>query len=174
MGHNFSCWFLPLKGQEVRNSWAVCVPMMQYGVMLVVLSVSFLIVFAHDEPLDIVMDSLGFTFIAEVGSFFNAPLAKQMAATKIVSSCMPDCYGEVFYLYPEYKESNALNDDGTYCDHGWYILKDESKAGLLSDYKIRHSPGRYPQRYRRTVLVLERGFWAVPVCVVVIAALRCR
>ncbi|CAK0873646.1 unnamed protein product, partial [Prorocentrum cordatum] len=152
--HDFSRWFIPLKGMEVRNNWAIGIAFVQYGVILVVTTVSFVIVFAQKDPFDIVMNSLAFTFIAEVGSYFNAPLVKRLGATRIEG--LPEDYGEINYLYPEYSESNALRDDGTYTDEGWYILEEESKAGLLSDYEVKHNPDAYPRSERLTLAMHRR------------------
>lgn len=169
--HDFSQWFLPLKQQTVHNGWAVMIPLIQYAVLLVVATVSFLVICAFDEPFDIVMNSLAFTFIAEVSSFFNEPLVKRMAETNIKGYEIQN--GDpVKYLYPDYRRSNAINDDGTYTDAGWYILDDEEKAGLLSDYKVRHNEGAYPRPQQRTVRVLEALIFLAPVAAVLCAALR--
>merc|ERR1719356_1537720 len=65
--HDFSRWFLPLKGTETRNNWAVYVAFVQYFIVLVDLTVSFVVISAQGEPFDIVMNSMAFTFIAEIG-----------------------------------------------------------------------------------------------------------
>ena len=56
---------------------------------------------ASGEAFDIVMNSLAFTFIAEVGSFFNVPLSKRMAATLIKNLPLEDYPDPIFYLYPD-------------------------------------------------------------------------
>lgn len=172
--HDFSRWFLPLKGEVVRNSWAICVPMIQYIVLMCVTTVSFLVICAFDEPFDIVMNSLAFTFIAEVGSFFNEPLVSRMAATAVQG--LPAEYDEIKYLYPEYRLSNAIREDGTYTDQGWYICDDEEKAGLLSDYRVRHNEDAYPQPHKRTAKILEILIFVLPPLCVLVGALhsRCR
>jgi len=166
---DFSQWFLPLKGEQVRNQWTLSIPLIQYAVQLVVVTVSFLIICAQNEPFDIVMNSLAFTFISEVGSYFNAPLAKTMASTLI--SNLGKEYGEIYYLYPEYKVSNAIRDDGTYTDSGWYILEDEEKAGLLNDYKVRHNEGAYPHPSSKLISVMEVSLFVIPVTSVLLGAL---
>lgn len=168
---DFTLWFLPVKGEIVRNSWTICIPLMQYGVLLVVTTVSVVIISAQDEPFDIVVNSLAFTFIFEVGSYFNDPLARRMSETKI--SGIDPSYGEICYLYPEYKESNAINADGSYTDSGWYILEDEKKAGLLSDYRLRHNPCIYPHASERLISILEKLLLFVPVVVVLCCAVSC-
>eukprot|EP00930_Biecheleria_cincta_P004370 TRINITY_DN105285_c0_g1_i1.p1 TRINITY_DN105285_c0_g1~~TRINITY_DN105285_c0_g1_i1.p1 ORF type:complete len:414 (-),score=67.27 TRINITY_DN105285_c0_g1_i1:70-1287(-) len=169
--HDFSRWFVPLKGQEVRNSWAVIIPFLQYSVVLIVATVSFLVICAFDEPFDIVMNSLAFTFIVEVGSFFNEPLVRRMAETNITGFTTD--HGGSKYLYPEYRLSNAINEDGTYTDEGWYICDDEEKAGLLSDYKVRHNENAYPRPRQRTVRILEILIFLIPAMVVLCVAMRC-
>ncbi|CAE7430784.1 unnamed protein product [Symbiodinium natans] len=168
--HDFSRWFLPLKGEVVRNSWAICVPIVQYIVLMCVTTVSFLVICAFDEPFDIVMNSLAFTFIAEVGSFFNEPLVSRMAATSVQG--LPADYDEIKYLYPEYRLSNAIREDGTYTDLGWYICDDEEKAGLLSDYRVRHNEAVYPQPHSRTAKMLEILIFVVPPVCVFVGALH--
>ncbi|CAK9001447.1 Uncharacterized protein SCF082_LOCUS6929 [Durusdinium trenchii] len=157
--HDFSRWFIPLKGEEVRNSWAICIPLIQYVVLQCITIVSFLVICAFDEPFDIVMNSLAFTFIAEVGGVFNDPLVNRMA--NLLIKGLPEGYGEIKYLYPEYQLSNAVNDDGTYTDGGWYICEEEEKAGLLSDYRVRHNPTKYPQHHLRAK-VLEVFIFVLP------------
>lgn len=172
--HDFSCWFLPLKGEPIRNAWAACIPLIQYFVILVVATVSFVIICAQAEAFDIVMNSLAFTFIAEVGSFFNGPLSKRMGATLIKNLPADDYPDPVFYLYPEYDSSNALYEDGKYTDGGWYILEEEQKAGMLNDYKIRHNPAKYPHVHAKRIgRVLELALFLVPVLVVITGTIRC-
>eukprot|EP00927_Polykrikos_kofoidii_P050755 TRINITY_DN44638_c0_g1_i1.p1 TRINITY_DN44638_c0_g1~~TRINITY_DN44638_c0_g1_i1.p1 ORF type:complete len:435 (+),score=37.34 TRINITY_DN44638_c0_g1_i1:64-1305(+) len=170
--HDFSCWFLPLKHHKVTNSWAIAIAIAQYFVLLVVTTVSFCIIFAQSEPFEIVMDSLAFTFIAEVGSYFNEPLVKCLAATKI--SSLDASYGdtEIFYLYPECNESNVLAEDGTYSDEGWYICDDEEKAGLLGDYKVRHNPSAYPHRHEIWIKYMKALMVVTPPCAVGLLGLR--
>eukprot|EP00435_Cladocopium_sp_Y103_P019849 s2075_g4.t2 len=175
-------------GQEVRNSWAICIPIIQYLVLQCITIVSFLVICAFDEPFDtwivrkpcergenvnwdIVMNSLAFTFIAEVGSVFNDPLVHRMANTCIKDPAklvlvrwiqdLPEGYPVIKYLYPEYQLSNAINDDGTYTDGGWYICEEEEKAGLLSDYRVRHNEAAYPQQHLRAKF-LEILIFALP------------
>lgn len=172
--HDFSCWFLPLKGEPIRNSWAVGIPLIQYLVILVVATVSFVIICAQAEAFDIVMNSLAFTFIAEVGSFFNGPLSKRMGATLIKNLPTEDYPDPIFYLYPEYDVSNAVYDDGKYTDGGWYILEEEQKAGMLSDYRIRHNSSKYEHFHAKRIgRILEVALFIVPVLVVVIGTIRC-
>lgn len=172
--HDFSCWFLPIKGESLRNSWAVGLALMQYLIILVVCTVSFVIICAQAEAFDIVMNSLAFTFIAEVGSYFNAPLSKRMGSTLIKNLPADDYPDPIYYSYPEYDIANAVYDDGRYTDGGWYICEEEQKAGLLSDYRIRHNPEKYP-KWHADVLGnwLERALFVVPVLVVVLGTIRC-
>ncbi|CAE8593381.1 unnamed protein product, partial [Polarella glacialis] len=145
--------------------------MIQFLVILVVTTVSFLIICALDQPFDIVMNSLAFTFIAEVGGFFNDPLSKQMASTE-VKGLDPAIYTcSVKYLYPTYQKSNTINEDGTYTDGGWYICEDEEKAGLLSDYKVRHNDDAYPHPSRRIVWYLDLLMFGVPVVAVLLGGI---
>lgn len=171
--HDFSSWFLPLKGESVRNRWSVCIPILQYTVLLAVTMVSFLIICAQDDPTDIVMNSLAFTFITEVSSFFNAALVRQMASQRIEG--LDESYGTdpIFYLYPEVKQSNILNADGTYCDTGWYICEDEEKAGLLSDYKVRHNADLYPHDSAWIIKLMDWGLRAGPILGVLLLGWSC-
>mmetsp|Transcript_158640 Transcript_158640/g.280188 ORF Transcript_158640/g.280188 Transcript_158640/m.280188 type:complete len:419 (-) Transcript_158640:157-1413(-) len=172
--HDFSCWFLPLKGETLGHGWTIVLPLIQYVVLLVVATVSFVILCAQDEAFDVVMNTLAFTFIAEVGSYFNDPLSKRMARKSIKGLDTKDYPFPIFYLYPEYLEANSLNDDGTYTDGGWYILEEEEKAGLLSDYKVKHNPAKYTQRYTNSLgFALELALFAVPAFVVALGAIRC-
>eukprot|EP00928_Gymnodinium_smaydae_P024984 TRINITY_DN20049_c0_g3_i2.p1 TRINITY_DN20049_c0_g3~~TRINITY_DN20049_c0_g3_i2.p1 ORF type:complete len:422 (-),score=70.58 TRINITY_DN20049_c0_g3_i2:644-1852(-) len=171
--HDFSCWFLPLKGERVRNTWSLAIPLIQYAVLFAIATVSFVMVCAHSEPFDIVMNSLAFTFIAEVGVYFHSPLAKRMAATQIQS--LSADYGEdpIYYLYTEYRESNAISD-GVYMDKGWYIVEDEEKAGLLNDFAVRHNPAAYPRPCTRLARLLELALFVVPPAVVLLGAVHSR
>merc|ERR1711920_988918 len=120
----------------VRNQWAIVFPFIQYFIVIMVCVVAFMMICALDDASDIVMNAMAFGFIGEIGRYFNAPLSKHMSSTRIQGLDV-DKYGdeEIFYLYDEYSESNAVYEDGTYSDSGWYILEEERKAGLLNDYK---------------------------------------
>merc|ERR1712187_352275 len=98
--HDFSRWFLPLKGETVRNGWAIFLPFTQFFIVLVVATVSFVVISAQAEPFDIVMNSLAFTFISEVGSYFNDPLVNRLASRQITG--IDESYGTIMYLYPQY------------------------------------------------------------------------
>lgn len=172
--HDFSLWFLPIKGETIRNGWAIGLPVIQYLVILVVCTVSFVIICAQGEAFDIVMNSLAFTFIAEVGSYFNGPLSTRMGKTLIRDLPKEDYPDPIYYLYPEYDISNAVYDDGKYTDGGWYLVEDEEKAGLLSDYRIRHNPEKYKKPYAEGIgQWLERALFVVPPLVVILGAIRC-
>lgn len=167
--YDFSRWFLPLKGSEVRNQWTIVIPMIQFTILLILTCVSFLVIWAQDEAFDVVMNSLAFTFIFEVGTYFNDPLARKMASTKIAG--LDPSWGEINYMYPEYLMSNAITEDGTYTDGGWYILDDEQKAGLLSDYKVRHNPDAYEQS-EALVYRLEVLLFICPPALILVFAMR--
>jgi len=172
--HDFSLWFLPIKGETIRNGWAIGLPLIQYSVILVVCTVSFVIICAQAEAFDIVMNSLAFTFIAEVGSYFNGSLSNRMGSTLIKNLPAEDYPDPIFYLYPEYSVSNAEYDDGKYTDGGWYILEGEEKAGLLSDYRIRHNASKYKKHNAETIgRCLERALFVIPVLVVIVGTIRC-
>lgn len=171
--HDFSRWFLPLKGETPCNGWAIAIPLVQYGVLLTITTISIAVLCAQTEAFDIVMNSLAFTFIAEVGSYFNSPLAEQMSKTNI----RPPPYDDpnIAYLYPEYLESNAINEDGTYTDEGWYLHMDEAgKAGLLSDYKVRHNPDAYEHASERLIVFLDWLLLTLPFTIVLLLGARCR
>jgi len=166
--HDFSCWFLPLKESQAQNGWVIVIPVLQYAIIFVVTTVSFLMICAQKEPFDIVMNSLAFGFIAEVGSYFNEFLSKHLADLAI----SPEVLGDMRYLYPEYDESNAVEADGKYTDGGWYICEEEQKAGLLSDYKIRHNPSKYDHPTEGLLRILDRLLCYAPVLLVAIGAVR--
>lgn len=151
--HDFSHWFIPLKGYTVQNSWALCFPLIQFSAMLIVTVVSFIMICSMNEAFDIVLNSLAFTFITEVGSYFNLPLAKHLGATEIQMKEKKSY--TVNYLYPDYRLDNAVNPDGSYTDDGWYILEEEEKSGLLSDYRVRHNPKLYARSSESIVKALE-------------------
>merc|ERR1712048_1126108 len=50
--HDFSCWFLPLKKEPVRNGWVIAIPFIQYLVLLVVVTVSFVIICSQEEDFE--------------------------------------------------------------------------------------------------------------------------
>merc|ERR1712207_66733 len=101
---------------------------------------------------DIVLNSLAFTFITEVSGPFNSPLARHLGSTEIKMSEDTDYTAN--YLYPEYRTDNCINPDGTYTDEGWYILTEEEKTGLLTDYKVRHNPEKYDHPSQRLSTIL--------------------
>jgi hypothetical protein len=172
--HDFSCWFVQLKHTDKKNGqgWVLCIPMIQFAIVFVVTMVSFLIICAQKEAFDIVLNSLAFTFIAEVGSFFNTPLSETLASTSIERWTKEG--SDIRYLYPVYAESNAVNKDGSYEDAGWYICEDEKKAGLLTDYKVRHNSDKYPHHTERLQRLLDRMLCLAPVSLVILGAIRCR
>merc|ERR1719277_740148 len=116
------------------------------------------------------MNSLAFTFIAEVGSYFNAPLVKRLGSLRIEG--LPKDYGDINYLYPEYLESNAIREDGSYTDEGWYILEEEEKAGLLSDYQVKHNPNAYPHPSTWQVSLMSGCLVFMPMIVTLLVATR--
>lgn len=81
---------------------------------------------AFDEPFDIVMNSLAFTFIAEVGSVFNEPLVNRMA--NILIKDLPEGYGEIKYLYPEQLVLRRRSKNAW--EHG-FRRRNSSDRGLL-------------------------------------------
>lgn len=168
--HDFSRWFIPLKGYTVQNSWALCFPLIQFSVMLVVTVVSFVMICSMNEAFDIVLNSLAFTFIAEVGSYFNAPLAKKLGATEIAMKEKKSY--TINYLYPDYRLDNAINPDGSYTDDGWYILEEEMKSGLLSDYRVRHNPKLYAHSSESIMKALEWILILTPALSVLVGAMR--
>merc|ERR1711937_443091 len=119
------------------------------------------------------MNSPAFTFIAEVGEYFHSSLSEQLGATNI-ASLDKATYGdlEIKYLCPEYSESNAVNEDGSYTDEGWYICEDEQKAGLLSDFKFRHNAEKYAHPSDKVILLLHKLLCYLPPCIVLSMAIR--
>jgi hypothetical protein len=170
--HDFSYFYLPAKGYTPSNHWAICFPLIQYSILVVVTCVSFIMICSISEAFDIVLNSLAFTFITEVGSYFNAPLAKQLGQTEIYMKEKKDY--TVNYLYPEYRIDNFENPDGSYTDEGWYISQEEQKAGLLSDYSVRHNADKYDHPSQRLAEHLQNILIGLPILCIVVGALRCR
>eukprot|EP01064_Diplonema_japonicum_P004546 TRINITY_DN129_c0_g2_i1.p1 TRINITY_DN129_c0_g2~~TRINITY_DN129_c0_g2_i1.p1 ORF type:complete len:406 (+),score=44.32 TRINITY_DN129_c0_g2_i1:70-1218(+) len=163
---DFNNYFLPLKGETVRNENAVLlVPLLQWTLNTMVASVSCCVICGYTDAVDIVLNSLAFTFISEVPEYFNEPLVKYYSTTAVRSieqggQLDTAEYGTapIFFLYPEYDEANYDPSNG-----GWYILKSHKRPGLLSDYSFRHDPSKYPRRAVRLIPVLSKLFWAIPV-----------
>jgi len=170
--HDFSYFFIEKKGYTPTNRWAICFPLIQYAVLVVVACVSFLLICSISEAFDIVMNALAFTFITEVGQYFNEPLAKQLGQTEIAMPVKKDY--TINYLYPEYRLDNFENPDGSYTDEGWYIAEDEEKAGLLSDYRVRHNPEKYDHPSQKLANTLQNALVVLPILSVIVGALRCR
>eukprot|EP00933_Yihiella_yeosuensis_P073291 TRINITY_DN81930_c0_g1_i1.p1 TRINITY_DN81930_c0_g1~~TRINITY_DN81930_c0_g1_i1.p1 ORF type:complete len:419 (-),score=40.68 TRINITY_DN81930_c0_g1_i1:17-1273(-) len=166
--HDFSSWFLPLKGEKVRNNIAISIPLIKFLVLLCVITIAFLIICSLEKPLEMLIHTWIFICVAEADSFLNEPLARRMASTEVKG--LNSSFGVVHYLYPTYSPANAINEDGTYLDAGWYILEDEEKTGLLNDFKVRHNEIAYPHPSRRVAVMLETLLVVVPIAAVVLVS----
>lgn len=64
---DFIRWLQPQKGESLRsNSWVMLIPMLQFALGLLVVLVSCTVTCGTEEPFDVVLNSLAFTFISQV------------------------------------------------------------------------------------------------------------
>ena len=64
---DFNRWLLPLKGEQLpQNSWVLLIPALQLLLCTAVACVSCCITCGFTDAVDIVLNSLAFTFIAKV------------------------------------------------------------------------------------------------------------
>jgi len=162
---DFNRWLLPLKKEELRhNYWVLVIPVVQYILAVSIVSVSCSIICGYDKAFDIVLNSLAFTFISQVPEIFNEPLVRYYSSIAIDG--LDESYGPdpIYYLYPEYSEQN-VDPNGDWAG-SWYIREDEQYAGLLNDFKFRHSPQDYPTPHAVTIQTLRVLFYCVPVATV--------
>jgi hypothetical protein len=73
---DFNTWFLPCKGEAVsaQHSFWLVIPFMQWIMCTAIACVSVVVICGFSSAFDAVMNSLAFTFIAEVAEFFNDPV----------------------------------------------------------------------------------------------------
>ena len=162
---DFNRWLLPQKGEELqRNSWVMAIPLLQFLLGSSVVAVSCCITCGFIDAVDIVLNSLAFTFISKVAEIFNEPLLR-FYATRAIQDLGPE-YGTdpIYYLVSEYSALNAVGPTYREWMQSWYVREADPLAGLLTDFKFRHSPGSYPQpnAYRRIAL-MKRVFLCIPV-----------
>lgn len=158
---DFIRWLQPQKGETLRrNSWVLLIPLLQFALGVLVVLVSALVTCGTNDPFDVVLNSLAFTFISQVARFFNEPLLRYYATTRIAGLDL-EVYGEepIYYLYSEYSETNSMDK----WEDSWYIKDDQSHAGLLSDFHFRHEPGTYPTPNAWLIEALRAVFFCVPV-----------
>lgn len=109
-----------------------------------------------DETVDVVLNSMAFTFISEVAEMFAEPVLKHYAGTAI-AGLGPD-YGTepIYYIVTEYDEANAS-------DTGWYVRADQkNKSGLLTDFKYRHEPKSYTKPNAAAIKFLRIAYFTIP------------
>jgi hypothetical protein len=84
-----------------------------------------------DTTVDVVLNSMAFTFISEVAEMFAHPVLKHYSATAI--SGLDASYGnwDTYYIVTEYDDANAS-------DTGWYVKEDAPRTGLVTDFKYRY------------------------------------
>lgn len=106
------------------------------------------------------MNSLAFTFLAQVSELFNVPLLGFYSKKAIEG--LDESYGSdpIYYLVTEYSEEN-VDEDGDWAG-SWYIKQDQQFAGLLTDFSFRHTPGSYPQPNAAFIELLRYIFLAAP------------
>eukprot|EP01060_Flectonema_neradi_P015192 TRINITY_DN21870_c0_g1_i1.p1 TRINITY_DN21870_c0_g1~~TRINITY_DN21870_c0_g1_i1.p1 ORF type:complete len:390 (+),score=44.85 TRINITY_DN21870_c0_g1_i1:51-1220(+) len=160
---DFNEYFLPLKGEVVANKWAIGLPLLQWFFNTIVAAVSCTVICGYSDAVDIILNSLAFTFIAEVPEYFNEPLVKYYKKTAIHNTNEGGqmdvaVYGTapIYYLYPDYSDDN-------YDPAGWYILERHQRFGMLSDYRYRHNPDKYTQKYVKITYPLKVLYWVVPI-----------
>jgi hypothetical protein len=84
---DFNRWLLPLKGEQLpQNTWVLLIPAMQLLLCTAVASVSCCITCGFTDAVDIVLNSLAFTFIAKVAYTQARARARARAHTH-----MPTC-----------------------------------------------------------------------------------
>jgi hypothetical protein len=84
---DFNRWLLPLKGEQLpQNTWVLLIPAMQLLLCTAVASVSCCITCGFTDAVDIVLNSLAFTFIAKVAYTHARARARARAHTH-----MPTC-----------------------------------------------------------------------------------
>jgi hypothetical protein len=111
------------------------------------------------EPIDVVLNSLAFTFISGVSRFFNQPLLTFYSKQRILG-LDEEVYGDepIYYLVTSYSDDNA----GEHWADSWYVREDQPLAGLLTDFRFRHNPGDYPRRNEWLIRALRALYLAVP------------
>ena len=158
---DFNRWLLPQKGEVLpRNGWVLCIPLLQFLLGCGIVGVSCCMICACSSGFDAVMSTLAFTFISTVAEVCNDPLVRHYATTPI-AGLDADVYGDapIYFLVSEYDEANSFGADRW--AESWYIRQDEQVAGLLTDFKFRHSPCEYPQPNAPLVRWLRRVFLLV-------------
>eukprot|EP00041_Stephanoeca_diplocostata_P029250 m.858809 g.858809 ORF g.858809 m.858809 type:complete len:394 (+) comp23525_c0_seq1:370-1551(+) len=156
---DFSRWFLPRKGEVLRkNSWVLLIPAMQWVLSTAIVSVSWCLIAGYSDPVDVVLNSMAFTFINEVAETFAEPVLTYYSKTAI-AGLNPDDYGteDILYIVTDYDEANAA-----YGDAGWYVRMDEAKAGLITDLCVRHQPDKYAKPNQRLIRLFRVLFFAAP------------
>lgn len=156
---DFNIWFLPHKGETTsrKQDLFLLIPFIQWALSTAIVCVSCVVICGFDEAFDIVMNSLAFTFIAEVAEVFNQPLTNHYGKLPI-AGLDPELYGTdpIMYMVSEYSAANAS-------ETGWYVLEDEDKAGMITDFRIRHDPSVYSHPTDKVVKLLRFLFFFLPV-----------
>ena len=81
---DFNRWLLPQKGEELQpNSWVMAIPLLQFLLGSSVVAVSCCVTCGFIDAIDIVLNSLAFTFISRISEIFNEPLLKFYESTAI-------------------------------------------------------------------------------------------
>ena len=161
--YDFNEYFLPLKNEKVSNRWALALGFLQWLLSCFVVCVSCICICGYESASDVVLNSLAFTFIAEVSEYFNSPLVKYYSRTSIRTleqggRMNTEYYGTepIMYLYPEYSAEN-------YDPVGWYLLQHHKRPGMISDYTFRHDPSKYKRTSISVVWVFKVFFWLIPI-----------
>lgn len=161
---DFNRWLLPRKGEQLlANGWVMVVPVLRCALAMCVVGVSCCVTCGYNDAIDIVLNSLAFTFISEVPEMFNEPLLKYYTSNPI-KGLDPEMYGTdpIYYLVDEYDEANAHEEDVWY-DASWYTRIDGDAAGLLDDFTFRHTPADYNRPNARIANILRMVYWTAPV-----------
>lgn len=166
---DFNRWLLPLKGEQLpQNTWVLLIPAMQLLLCTAVASVSCCITCGFTDAVDIVLNSLAFTFIAKVAELFNEPLLHAYSKSAI-DGLGPE-YGTapIYYLVGEYDETNSYGPSYDNWVNSWYVRQQDRYAGLLTDFHIRHTPEDYPRPWYPRIKALKRTFAALPLASVLL------
>ena len=158
---DFIRWLQPLKGEEVRsNGWVMFIPLLQYALGLLVVLVSCTVTCGTGDAFEVVLNSLAFTFISQVARFFNEPLLQYYTSQRILG-LDEEVYGSepIYYLVSDYSEENAA---AQWVD-SWYVREEEQLAGLVTDFRFRHTPGAYPRPNEALIRGLRVFFFVAPV-----------
>ena len=68
----------------------------------------------------------------------------------------------IYYLVSEYSELNAYGPTFAEWLKSWYVRDQDRLAGLLTDFKFRHTPFSYPQPNLARIKHMKEAFLFIP------------